>query len=74
MRSILAAASASKLMKQPVAKGACEPGTRPGVVRSIEETAAVKLAKTQAKKAARDGGPRMAGTRDEATLGKIKSE
>ena len=47
---------------------------RPDVVRSIEETAAVKLAKTQAKKAARDGACRMADTRDEATLGKIKSE
>ena len=73
MRSNLDSRVGLELMKQPVAKGACEPGTRPDVVRSIEETAAVKLAKTQAKKVARDGGRRMADTRDEATLGKIGS-
>jgi hypothetical protein len=44
--------------------------SRPDVVRSIEETVAVK----QAKRAARDGGRRMSDTHDEATLGKIKSE
>jgi hypothetical protein len=47
---------------------------KPDVVRSIEETAAVKLAKTRAKKAARDGARRMADTHDEATAAKIKSE
>jgi hypothetical protein len=43
-------------------------------MRSIEESAAVKLAQTRAKKAARDGARRMADTHDEATAAKIKSE
>jgi hypothetical protein len=37
---------------------------RPDAVRSIEETAAAK----QAKKAARDGAPRMVDQRDDPTL------
>ena len=40
---------------------------RPDVVRSIEETAAVKLAKKQAKKAARDGARSIVDQRDDPT-------
>jgi hypothetical protein len=46
---------------------------RPDAVRSIEETAAVKLGKKQAKKAARDGARRMADPRDEATPANIRA-
>jgi hypothetical protein len=41
---------------------------RPDAVRSIEETAAAKQAKKQAKKAAHDGAPRMTDQRDDPTL------
>ena len=41
---------------------------RPDAVKSIEETDAAKHAKKQAKKAARDGAPRMVDQRDDPTL------
>jgi hypothetical protein len=40
---------------------------RPDAVRSIEETAAAKLAKKQAKKAARDGTRQLVDPRDDPT-------
>jgi hypothetical protein len=41
---------------------------RPDVVRTIEETAAAKQAKKQAKKTTRDGAGQIVGQRDDATL------
>ena len=41
---------------------------RPDAVRSIEEMAAAKKVKKQAKKAARDGARRMVDQRDDPTL------
>jgi hypothetical protein len=46
----------------------------PDVVKTIEETVAVKLAKIQAKKAPHHGTRWMADTHDETTVAKSKSK